>query len=70
MSTTIKENQLEHRLKCIEKDVQRLVEFINDNELYEIFQRNAKYADMGWSLISNIEIACELDNTDSLEWKA
>lgn len=70
MTTTIRENELEHRLKCIMKDVERLMEFIHDNGLSEAFHQNSKYADHGWTHIFNIETAAELDNTESLEWKA
>jgi hypothetical protein len=65
-----REKEYEHRLKCISTDVERLMEFIHESGLNESFLRSSKHADYGWTYIFNIETACELDNSESLNWKA
>ena len=64
-----KEKQLEYRLAMVLDDINKLIEFIDENRLMEQFDRPTKYSDSAWSHIINIEIACDLQSDDSLGWK-
>ena len=65
--------QLKHRLACIKKDMELIVRHIQ-SECSGAFHQPSRdddgnvYADQAWHNISNIEIACDLDNDESLGW--
>ena len=61
--------QLEHRLKMIQDDLTQLRAFIHDNDLAEAFESPTDVSDEAWTLINNIEIACDLASDESLSWK-
>ena len=67
--------ELLHRLACIERDIQIVVRHIKNNckEVFEQPSLNADgsvYADEAWHNISNIEIACELNDKSPLDWES
>ena len=64
-----REQQLEHRLAMIQDDLNKLREFISDNDLGQLFYKPSKNADWGWTHLNNIEIACDINNDESLSWK-
>jgi hypothetical protein len=64
-----REQQLEHRLAMILDDLNKVREFISENQMGELFYKRAKYCDDGWTHINNIEVACDLDNDESLTWR-
>jgi hypothetical protein len=70
----MKENlELRHRLSCIEADTEIVVGHIKDhcNKIFEKPSRNedgSVYADQAWHNITNIEIACDLNDNAPLEW--
>jgi hypothetical protein len=61
--------QLEHRLRMVLDDQKQLVKFIKGNGLSEAFDKPTEVSDTAWTLISNIEVACDLSSEDSLTWK-
>ena len=63
------EQKLEHRLAMVLDDVKALLEFIDDSRLMEAFDKPTKYTDSALTHISNIEIACDLNDDASLDWK-
>jgi len=63
------EQKLEHRLAMILDDVKALVEFLDENRLMEVLDKPSKQTDSAWTHISNIEIACDLNDDDCLGWK-
>jgi hypothetical protein len=63
------EQKLEHRLAMILDDVKALVEFLDENRLMEALDKPSKETESAWTHISNIEIACDLNDDDCLGWK-
>ena len=63
-----KKKQYKHRLKCIEEDVKVIANFIERNHLADEFKKTTGLADEAWHHISNIEIACDLEDDASLHW--
>jgi len=67
--------QLKHRIECIKKDMALIVSHIQ-SECSGAFHQPSRdvdgnvYADQAWHNVSNIEIACDLDNDESLGWTA
>lgn len=61
--------QLKHRLAMIQDDLTQLRAFIHDNDLAEAFESPTDVSDEAWTLINNIEIACDLNSNESLTWK-
>jgi hypothetical protein len=65
--------ELRHRLACIADDIVIISNHIEEN-CNKKFKRpslnpdGSVYADQAWHNISNIEIACDLNSDDSLEW--
>ena len=62
-----------HRLACIETDIKIIVRHIETicPEQFTQPSRNEDgsiFADEAWHNISNIEIACDLNNNESLDW--
>jgi hypothetical protein len=64
-----------HRLACIEDDIKIVTRHIVDN-CNEIFKQpslnpdGSVFADEAWHNISNIEIACDLNSNESLDWES
>jgi hypothetical protein len=63
-----KKKQYKHRLKCIEEDVKVIADFIQRQHLDDEFKKTTGLADEAWHHISNIEIACDLEDKSSLQW--
>jgi hypothetical protein len=63
-----KNEQLKHRLVMVADDLNALRNFITIEELDHIFIRPTSEADNAFTHLNNIEIACDLTNTESLEW--
>lgn len=68
MGNTIK--QLEHRIAMIYDDLVQIRMFIYDNDLDEIFHRKTRVSDEAWTLLNNIEIACDLNSDECLTWRS
>ena len=70
----MKENfELRHRLACIADDIELIDRHIqnNCNKKFKKPSLNADgsiYADQAWHNISNIEIACDLNDDEPLHW--
>jgi hypothetical protein len=61
--------QLQHRLAMIQDDLIQLRAFIHNNDLAEAFESPTEVSDEAWTLLNNIEIACDLASNQSLSWK-
>ena len=68
MSNTIE--QFEHRIAMIYDDLVQIRNFIYENNLNGIFQRKTHVSDEAWTLLNNIEIACDLNSDECLTWRA
>lgn len=70
----MKENfELRHRLACIADDIELIDRHIqnNCNKKFKKPSLNADgsiYADQAWHNVSNIEIACDLNDDEPLHW--
>ena len=62
-------DELKHRLAMVKGDLDAIRTFIHMNGLDEKFQRPTKTSDDAWTLLNNIEIACDLSDTESLNWR-
>ena len=62
-------DELKHRLAMVKGDIDDIRTFIHLNGLDEKFQRPTKTSDDAWTLLNNIEIACDLSDTESLNWR-
>jgi hypothetical protein len=60
--------QLEHRLQMIMDDLKAIREFINENELDQVFQKPTKHSDECYTHFNNIEISCDITSDESLSW--
>lgn len=65
--------QLRHRLACIADDIELIDRHIqkNCNKRFKRPSLNADgtiYADQAWHNVSNIEIACDLNDDEPLHW--
>ena len=66
--------ELKHRLSCIEGDLEIIENHICRYDKDYIFKKpslnpdGSTYADEAWHNITNIEIACDLNSDDPLEW--
>ena len=65
--------ELKHRLACVADDIEIIDRHIqnNCNKRFKRPSLNADgtiYADEAWHNITNIEIACDLNSDDPLEW--
>ena len=67
MSNTIE--QFEHRIAMIYDDLVQIRNFIYENNLNGIFQRKTHVSDEAWTLLNNIEIACDLNSDEALTWR-
>ena len=73
MERLIKENfELRHRLACIADDIEIIDSIQNNcNKKFKRPSLNADgtiYADQAWHNITNIEIACDLNDDEPLYW--
>lgn len=74
MERLMKENfELRHRLACIADDIELIDRHIqnNCNKKFKKPSLNADgsiYADQAWHNVSNIEIACDLNDDEPLHW--
>ena len=75
MERLMKENfELRHRLACIADDIEIIERHICRYDQNKIFKKpslNADgsiYADQAWHNVSNIEIACDLNDDEPLHW--
>ena len=62
-----------HRLACIESDIKIIARHIENNcpdqfEKPSLNEDGSVFADCAWHNISNIEIACDLNDNSPLEW--
>ena len=64
-----REQQLEHRIAMIQDDLNKLIEFIDEERMMERFDKASKYTESAWTHIINMEIACDLSSDESLSWK-
>jgi hypothetical protein len=70
----IKENfELRHRLACIQDDIELIDRHIknNCNKRFKRPSLNADgtiYADQAWHNITNVQIACDLNDDEPMEW--
>jgi len=74
MERLMKENlELRHRLSCIETDIKIIARHIENTcpdqfEKPSLNEDGRVYADCAWHNVSNIEIACDLNDNAPLEW--
>ena len=61
--------ELEHRLAMVKEDSDELQRFIVENGLNVAFKTKTQMCDEAWSHFANIDIACDLSNNESLNWK-
>ena len=73
----MKENfELRHRLSCIADDIEIIERHICRYDQNKIFKKpslnadGSVYADQAWHNVSNIEIACDLNSDECLDWMA
>ena len=70
----MKENfELRHRLACIADDIEIIDRHIQNNcnkkfKKPSLNKDGSIYADQAWHNISNIEIACDLNDDEPLHW--
>ena len=50
-------------------DLVQIRMFIYENDLNGIFQRKTHVSDEAWTLLNNIEIACDLNSDECLTWR-
>ena len=60
---------LKHRLAMVKDDLNIIRKFIQDEQLEKYFERQSETSDECWHNLNNIEIACDLDSEESLNWK-
>ena len=61
--------QLEHRLKMIQDDLNEIRKFIYNKGLVDKFHEPTQVSDEAWTLLNNIEIACDLSSDECLTWQ-
>ena len=61
--------ELEHRLAMVKEDSIELQKFIAESGLDEAFQKSTNMCDEAWSHFANIDIACDLNSSEALDWK-
>ena len=64
-----------HRLACIETDIKIVARHIGNNCADEfakpsLNEDGSVFADEAWHNISNIEIACDLNSKEPLDWES
>ncbi len=66
----MKTQELEHRLKMIQDDVIMLRRFIaSSRTLTDLFKGSTEACDEANHHLSNIEISCDLNSQESLQWE-
>ena len=60
---------LKHRLAMVKDDLNVIRKFIHDEQLEKYFERQSETSDECCHNLNNIEIACDLDSEESLNWK-
>ena len=65
--------ELKHRLACIADDIEIIDRHIQNNcnkrfKRPSLLEDGSTHADQAWHNITNIQIACDLNNDDALEW--
>ena len=60
--------QLKHRIAMIEDDLKVIRAFIYEKGLEKEFEKPTGMADECWTHLNNIEIACDVDSEESLDW--
>jgi len=75
LTRLLQENaNLKHRLACIENDIELISAHICRYDKDYIFKKpslnpdGSVFADEAWHNITNIEIACDLNSDESLDW--
>ena len=74
MERLMKENfELRHRLACIADDIEIIDRHIQNNcnkkfKKPSLNKDGSTYADEAWHNVSNIEIACDLNDDEPLHW--
>ena len=73
----MKENfELRHRLACVADDIEIIGRHIASNKKCRkvrepsLNANGSVYADQAWCNVSNIEIACDLNSDECLDWMA
>ena len=59
-----KEQKIERRIEIIKDNINKLIDFIDENRMMELLEKQTKYNKSAWSHIINIERACDLDNDE------
>ena len=62
----MKREDLTHRMKMIIDDAQVVIDHLESGKSMD---EQTVHADNGWTHISNIEIAIDLNNRDCMVWK-
>ena len=65
--------ELKHRLACIADDIEIIDRHIQNNcnkrfKRPSLLEDGSTHADQAWHNITNIQIACDLNSDDPLEW--
>lgn len=60
--------ELKHRLEMIAEDLKIIRAFIYEKGLEKEFEKPTGMADECWTHLNNIEIACDVDSEESLDW--
>jgi len=63
-----KEQELKHRLAMVADDLKIIRKFINEQGLTEAFEKPSSTSDEAFTNLNNIEIACDLNDTECLNW--
>jgi hypothetical protein len=61
--------EINQRLAMIQDDINAIRQFIYANDLVHIFQLPSDQCDEAITHLNNIEIACDLNDKESLSWK-
>ena len=61
--------ELEHRLAMVLDDIKVIRKHIFKQDIAEVFERATPHSDECWTHFNNIEIACDLNSNESLNWK-
>ena len=61
--------KLKHRLAMIQDDLNEIRNFIHNEGMVYKFHEPSQVSDEAWTLLNNIEIACDLKSDECLTWK-
>jgi hypothetical protein len=61
--------QLEHRIKMIEDDLNKFVDFINQENMTDSLDRPTECCGSALTHLDNMKIACDLSDDQSLSWE-